>query len=193
VVAGLPGAGKSTALEELQARGAARGLLVLDSAAVRGWLQPRLARIPYPVLRPVVHAAHWVRILTLALTECRPLVVHETATRPGSRRVLRALARCGGRPARLVWIDVPGGVALRGQVDRRRVIRPRAFVRHLHRVADTHPVADAGRTWDAAYSTGREGAPAVIIAAATTRAGTGAAGAIRGVPAVWWGDRRSGL
>jgi hypothetical protein len=177
VVAGLPGAGKSTALEELQVRGAASGLLVLDSASVRGWLQPRLARIPYPVLRPLVHTAHWVRILTLTLTERRPLVVHETATRPGSRRVLRALARCGRRPARLVWIDVPGGVALRGQVVRRRVIRPRAFVRHLRRVANTHPVADAGLTWDAVYSTGREGAPAAIIAAAS--AGSGAAGAIR--------------
>lgn len=179
MVAGLPGAGKSTALEELQVRGAASGLLVLDSASVRGWLQPRLARIPYPVLRLVVHTAHWARILTLALTEHRPLVVHETATRPGSRLVLRVLARCGGRPVRLVWIDVPGGVALRGQVDRGRVIRPRAFTRHLRRVANTHPVADAGRTWDAVYSTGREGAPAAIIAAATAGAGTCAAGAVR--------------
>jgi hypothetical protein len=125
-VARLPGAGKSPALEELQARGAASGLLVLDSAAVRAWLQPRLMRIPYPVLRPVVHS---------------------------SRLVLRVLARCGVRPVWLVWIDVPDVVAPRGRADRRRVIRPRAFLRRLRRVA--------------------------IIAAATTNARSGAAGAIR--------------
>lgn len=168
VVAGLPGAGKSTALEALQARGATSRLVVLDSASVRRWLQTRLVRIPYPVLRPVVHATHWMRIFVLVLTECQPLVIHETATRPVSRRVLRTLARCGRRPAHLVWIDVPDGVALRGQADRRRVIRPRAFARHLRHVEHTHPVAAAQLTWDAVYRTDRDGAPGVIITACST-------------------------
>jgi predicted kinase len=167
VVAGLPGAGKSTALRKLQAHGLPGGFVVLDSGSVRAWLQPRLARIPYPALRPVVHAVHWVRILALTLTQRGPVVVHETATRPLSRRALRTLARCGRRPAHLVWIEVPAGVALRGQVDRCRVIRPDAFARHLLHVENAHPVDAAGGTWDAVYSTGRDGATVAIIAALT--------------------------
>jgi hypothetical protein len=192
VVAGLPGAGKSTALEHLSGRGPTAGLLVLDSASVRAWLQPRFARIPYPVLRPVVHAVHRVRILVSVLADRRPVVVHEPATRPGSRRVLRFLARCSGRPARLVWIEVPGDLALRGQVDRRRVVRRRAFGRHLRRVADCHPVADAGRTWDAVYAVGRDGAPAAIVAAVTADVGSGEAAPVPRAASVTREHGRSG-
>lgn len=177
VVAGIPGAGKSTALEklveDLQAGGTFShpiGLdpVILDSASVRRWLCSRLTRVPYPLLRPVVHTTHGARILALALTEPRPLLVHETATRQLSRLALRALARCGRRPAHLVWIDVPAEVALRGQIDRRRLIRPHNFARHLHRIAREHPVTAARRSWDAVYATDRDNAAAAIIAACTT-------------------------
>ncbi|HEY6796508.1 MAG TPA: AAA family ATPase [Kineosporiaceae bacterium] len=172
-MAGIPGAGKSTALDTLEqglrttsaSHGPPSGdLVILDSGSVRRWLCARLPRVSYPLLRPVVHVTHWARILARALTEPRPLVVHETATRALTRQALRALAQCGRRPAHLVWIDVPAPVALRGQIDRCRLIRPRAFARHLQRVEQEHPATAARRTWDTVRVTDRDHAPAVIAA-----------------------------
>jgi predicted kinase len=178
VVAGIPGAGKSTALEAV-AEELRDGTptqrrpepVVLDSAEVRCWLRSRLPRLPYPVFRPVVHAVHWARIAALSLTEPRPLVIHETATRPLARQALWALARGRRRPVRLVWIDVPARAALLGQIDRCRVIRPHAFARHLHRVEREHPATATRRTWDAVRVTDRDNAPAAIITACTAPAG----------------------
>lgn len=174
VVAGIPGAGKSTALEKFMAdlhAGSASNRwpggdpVVLDSASVRRWLCSRLPQVPYPVLRPVVHTIYWVGVLALILTEPRPLVVHETATRPLARLALRVLARCGQRPARLVWIDALAQDALRGQIDRGRIIRPHAFARHLHRIEQAHPATTAQHTWDTVCITDRGDAPAAILTA----------------------------
>lgn len=176
VVAGIPGAGKSAALQKLRQdlpagsvshRSPDGDRVVLDSASVRLWLRSRLPQVPYPLLRPVVHTAHWARILILTLTQPRPLVIHETATRPLVRGALRALARCARRPVRLVWIEVPAPVALHGQIDRCRVIRPHAFARHLRRIEQEHPAIAARRTWDTVYVTDRDTAPAAILAACT--------------------------
>ena len=126
VVAGLPGAGKTTALRALAARDIAVGLVVLDPSAIHQLMLVRLGRIPYGAYRPVVHIAHWMRIVVLALTGSLPLVVHETATRPVSRWLLRRLARLARRPARLVWLETASEIALTGQVSRGRTVKERA-------------------------------------------------------------------
>lgn len=165
VVAGLPGAGKTTVLEALASLDADRELVVLDSAVVRRWLRAWCRPVPYPLLRPVVHAVHWARVAALACLGRRPLVIHETATRPLARRALRVLARCGRRRAVLVWIEVPADVARHGQVVRGRVVRRRAFARHVRWIRREHPARSATGAWDAVHRTDREGALAVVAAA----------------------------
>lgn len=192
VVAGLPGAGKSTALRGLACGnppdgGGKRdggnplevgsmpddatiphegpgGSLVVDSATVRRRLRARLPVVPYALLRPLVHAVHWVRVAVFAVRENRALLIHETATRPLARAVLAGLSRLGRRPLRLVWIEVPSQAAREGQERRGRIIRRRAFRRHLRRIGRRHP-AVAARNWDAVYRTDRAGAAQSILTA----------------------------
>ena len=54
VVAGLPGAGKTTLV--------AREPRALDSDALREAWAPRLPGVPYAVWRPLLHAWHWIAI-----------------------------------------------------------------------------------------------------------------------------------
>jgi len=54
VVAGLPGAGKTTLV--------ASEPRALDSDAHREACAPHLDRLPYAVWRPLVHARHWIAI-----------------------------------------------------------------------------------------------------------------------------------
>lgn len=166
VVAGIPGAGKTTALRELVAAQPDCGLLVVDSDSVRRSVQARFPAVPYRILRPVVHTVHWIRVVVLAGVEPRALLVHETATRTASRAALLRIARWSGRPARLVWIDVDAETARRGQVLRDRVIRARSFRRHVSRVLRRDPARAAGAGWDDVRRTDREGAVAAIGAAA---------------------------
>lgn len=130
VVAGLPGAGKTTML-----RHAAAGLPVLDSDQVRerlGAVVP--AALPYRWYRPVVHAWHRLRIVGRAIGEDGPLVVHEPSTRASTRALLALVGAVSGRSVRLLFLDVPAEVALAGQRSRGRVVRPRSFARHVRRV-----------------------------------------------------------
>ena len=125
VVAGLPGAGKTTML-----RHAAAGLPVLDSDQVRerlGAVVP--AALPYRWYRPVVHAWHRLRIVGRAIGEDGPLVVHE----PSTRALLALVGVVSGRSVRLLFLDVPAEVAVAGQRSRGRVVRPRSFARHVRR------------------------------------------------------------
>jgi predicted kinase len=159
VVAGIPGAGKTTALHEFAADACPNGgPLVVDSDSVRRRIQARLPGVPYPVLRPLVHTVHWTRVVALAVTEPRALLIHETATRPLSRALLLRIARLAHRPARMVWIDVDAETARQGQLARDRVIRPRSFRRHLRRVNRSDPPQAAVTAWDAVRRTDREGA-----------------------------------
>ncbi|HET9654775.1 MAG TPA: AAA family ATPase [Kineosporiaceae bacterium] len=165
VVAGIPGAGKTTALHQLADAHPESELRVVDSDSVRRVLQARLPGVPYRVLRPVVHVVHWARVVALALTDPRPLLVHETATRAVSRSALLRIARLAGRPARLVWLDIDAETAWRGQVVRNRMIRPGSFRRHLRRVECLDPAAGAGAGWDTVCRTDREHSVAAISAA----------------------------
>lgn len=129
VVAGLPGAGKTTML-----RHAAVGLPVLDSDQVRERLGAVVPAVPYRWYRPVVHAWHRLRIVRHAWGENGPVVVHEPSTRASTRALLALVGVLSGRSVRLLFLDVPAEVALAGQVSRGRVVRARSFARHVRRV-----------------------------------------------------------
>ncbi|MGW4488201.1 AAA family ATPase [Amycolatopsis sp. NPDC004368] len=141
VVAGLPGAGKTTML-----RHAARDLRVLDSDQVRGRLDAVVpAVVPYRFYRPVVHGCHRVRIVLCAALRRGPLVVHEPATRASTRRWLGLVARGTRRPARLLWLDATAEEALAGQHSRARLVRSRSFARHVARARIVRAQLRAGR------------------------------------------------
>jgi predicted kinase len=168
VVAGIPGAGKTTALHNLSQTRSPSASRIIDSESVRRSLQTRLPGVPYSVLRPLVHTVHWAKITALAVTENRVLLIHETATRRLARATLLRIARLARRPARMVWIDVDAEIAREGQSARERVIRPASFRRHLRRVSQCDPAVAASHTWDIVYRTDRAGAVRAIIAVSGT-------------------------
>jgi predicted kinase len=129
VVAGLPGAGKTTML-----RHAADGVPVLDSDQVRERLRAVLPdALPYRCYRPLVHAWHRARIVGHAVRDDGPMVVHEPATRASTRALLAAVGAVTRRPVRMVWLDATAEQALAGQRRRGRLIRGRSFARHVRR------------------------------------------------------------
>ncbi|GAA1736056.1 hypothetical protein GCM10009809_34040 [Isoptericola hypogeus] len=182
LVGGVPGAGKSTALARVAT--AVPAVRVLDSESARERLRSRLPGAPYPLLRPVVHAWHAVRVLGAVLhvrgaprgsdgppeaSEPPTLLVHDPATRRWRRVALALLARaCGWSPV-LVVLDVGLDDARRGQQERGRVVRGRAFTRHWRRYQAQRPrlvraseagVASGG--WDGVHVVDRRSAPTVL-------------------------------
>src|SRR5437763_6200387 len=129
VVAGLPGAGKTTMLHH-----AAPGLAVLDSDQVRARLAAVVPAVPYRCYRPVVHAWHRLRVVGRAVAVAGPIVVHEPSTRASTRALLALVGGLTGRPVRLLFLDVTAAEALAGQRSRGRLVRPRSFARHVRRV-----------------------------------------------------------
>jgi AAA domain len=125
VVAGVPGAGKTTWLSRVQAPGS----LVLDPESVRARLEAPLGRVPYRLWRPLVHAGHVLRVLA-ALPGPAGLIVHDTGTRPWRRRLLAGLARRFRRSPHLLLLDVTAEDALEGQRRRRRSLHRAAFAAH---------------------------------------------------------------
>ncbi|MFC0431940.1 AAA family ATPase [Kutzneria buriramensis] len=131
VVAGLPGAGKSTMLGH-----AAGALAVLDSDEVRGRLRTALpAATPYRYYRPIVHVWHRFRVAAAAAFGRGPVVVHEPSTRATTRAWLAVLGAVTRRPVRMLWLDVTAEEAIAGQRGRGRVLRARSFERHARRAA----------------------------------------------------------
>ncbi|GAY07857.1 AAA family ATPase [Pseudonocardia sp. N23] len=126
LVAGLPGAGKSTLLAGVAP---AADVAVLDSQRHRA--AASTTRLPYGVVRPLVHLAHRAAVVTAAVGGPACVVVHLPATRPGLRAAVRGLARITGRDAHLLWVDAHPGEALRGQHDRGRTVRSETFDRHV--------------------------------------------------------------
>lgn len=127
VVAGIPGAGKTTLIERLFTGGA---VTVLDSDTVRRRYARALgARVPYRLYRPLVHLAHYVRIAR-ALSRPGSVVVHECGTRRLVRRWIARRAAREGRPCHLLFLDVTPEVAQAGQRARGRLVRARSFRRH---------------------------------------------------------------
>jgi AAA domain len=143
VVAGVPGAGKTTLLSRLDAPGSR----VLDPEPVRDRLGRLLGPLPYRLWRPLVHAAHFLRVLA-ALPGPDGLIVHDTGTRGWRRRLLAGLARRFGRTGHLLLLDVAADDALEGQRRRRRAMPPSAFAahwRHWRRLRERAAAPAAGR------------------------------------------------
>ncbi|GEM34883.1 ATP-binding protein [Nocardia neocaledoniensis NBRC 108232] len=141
VFAGVPGAGKSTALHRFFAAGpeaeqpvrTASGALVLDSNHTRNRLRHRLGWLPYPLWRPLVHLAHYRAIRRALRTTDGPVAIHDCATFGWSRELISRWAEEGGRELHMVLIDVPATEARHGQITRGRRVNSVAFTAHCRR------------------------------------------------------------
>lgn len=128
VVAGLPGAGKTTLVRRL-AGGA--GVHAPDAEDVA----QRLAGVPLPyrALRPLVHTAHLARVVT-ALWSAHPRVLtSDPLTSPVRRRALRTAARLSGRTLLVVLVHASPAQARDGQTRRGRSLSARRMSRHEQR------------------------------------------------------------
>jgi AAA domain len=131
LVAGLPGAGKSTLVARAADPAAAT---VLDTDPLRALWTRRLHPLPYALWRPLMHATHYA-LAYRALRRPGPVVVAEPGTRALGRRLFTAVARAGGHTVHLLAIDASPGEARGGQRDRGRRIGRRSLARHARRWA----------------------------------------------------------
>ncbi|TCC06195.1 AAA family ATPase [Kribbella soli] len=144
VLAGIPGAGKSTFLRRVFADNNKAGnktVRVLDSAHIRDRWMPVLGALPYALWRPLVHLVYYVTLLSAIRPGGGPLVIHDCATRPWARRLIGRRARQVGLPLHLILLDVPGDVARSGQWARGRVVRSTSMETHCRRWPDVVAMA----------------------------------------------------
>lgn len=118
VVAGVPGAGKTTLIRRTVDRDTAR---VVDTDDLRAAGRSRL-----------LYVGHYLRILA-AVAGRRPAVIHSRGTQPAARLAISALAALRGRPAHLVMIDAERGEAEAGQRARGRTLPAAEMDRQLAR------------------------------------------------------------
>jgi predicted kinase len=126
VVAGLPGAGKTTLV--------ASEPRALDSDDIRDAWAPRLAPLPYPLWRPVVHARHWIAIWR-TLKRPEGVVVVRPFTSSRLRRAVLRRARRHHPAVHLVVVDASPAQSRAGQRARGRMVREPAMRRHERRWA----------------------------------------------------------
>lgn len=137
VVAGVPGAGKSTALRKFFGADAAAttpsrsaaGVLVLDSMQARNRWRPKLWWLPYLLWRPLVHVAHFQAIRAALREVSGPVVIHDCATFGWARALIARWA--ADRELHLLMLDVPAAVARAGQHSRGRRINHVVFRLHV--------------------------------------------------------------
>ncbi len=128
VVGGLPGGGKTTMVRRLLGDGVP-GVASLDSEQVAARWRTG-SRVPYRLMRPLVHTQHRLRVLR-ALTGPAPVVVlADPWTSRWWRPVVVGTARAAGRAVRLVLIDVSPEDAAEGQRIRGRRIPEGRMRRH---------------------------------------------------------------
>ncbi|WP_330253213.1 ATP-binding protein [Nocardia sp. NBC_00565] len=141
VVAGVPGAGKSTALHrffgadadaEQPPRGPA-GSVVLDSQHSRNRWRRRFGRLPYGLWRPVVHITHYAGVRAALRDGAGPVVIHDCATFGWARRMIGRWAARYGRELHVILLDVPAELARAGQYARGRRVSPYFFTLHCRR------------------------------------------------------------
>jgi predicted kinase len=118
VVAGVPGAGKTTLIRRAVNRDVARVVDTDDrrEAGARRFLNVR----------------HYAAIVA-AIAGRRPVVIHSRGTHPAARRAIAALAALRGRPAHLVMLDAEPAEAVAGQRARGRTVDPSEMDRQLAR------------------------------------------------------------
>jgi hypothetical protein len=134
VIGGLPGSGKTTVLRRLLAAGIP-GVTGLDSEQVTARLRAAGVRVPYRLLRPLVHGLHRLRVLRGIAGPAPVVVLTDPWTSPCWRAAVLRTARCAGRSVRLVVLDVSPEEAAGGQAARGRAIPARAMRRHTARWA----------------------------------------------------------
>lgn len=142
LLAGLPGAGKSSLLRTMRASGP---YTVLDSDQVREPLARCLPRVSYRLYRPLVHLLHHLRIIRAALAAPGPVLVHEPATRVATRSWLALLARLTSRRPHMLWLEVTPAQARAGQRERGRVLSARSFAKHVRRALSISARLACGR------------------------------------------------
>jgi predicted kinase len=118
VVAGVPGAGKTTLIRRAIDRDAVR---VVDTDDQRAAGRRRL-----------LNTAHYARIAA-AIAGRRPVVIHSRGTRAVARRAIALLARLRGRPAHLILLDAGRAEAEAGQRARGRTVAPADMRRQVAR------------------------------------------------------------
>lgn len=124
VVAGVPGAGKTTLIDRAVDRTRVR---VVDTEDQR---RAGHRRRPKPV-RALIHYLRIVR----AIIGGSPAVIHSRGTRTATRRLLTTLARLRGRPAHLVLVVADPAEAVAGQHARGRTIDRDEMRGHVRRFA----------------------------------------------------------
>ena len=132
LVGGVPGAGKTRLLARLLAQAPA-GTRGLDSEQVAAALHRAGLRLPYRLLRPLVHAVHRARVRAVLRGGAPVVVLTDPLTSTRRRSALVRAARRAGREVHLVLLDAAAEEARRGQVDRRRAISDRSMARHVRR------------------------------------------------------------
>jgi AAA domain len=115
VVAGVPGAGKTTLIRRAVDRDGAR---VVDTD------DHRRGRLAY--------VRHYPRIAR-AIAGRRPAVIHSRGTHPAARRAIAMLAALRGRPAHLVMVDAGRDEAEAGQRARGRTVKASEMDRQVAR------------------------------------------------------------
>jgi predicted kinase len=129
VVAGVPGAGKTTLIRRAVDRDAVR---VVDTD------DHRRGRLLY--------AGHYARIAA-AIAGRRPVVIHSRGTHPAARRAIAALAALRGRSAHLVLLDAARDEAEAGQRTRGRTVSSHEMDRHVARWRRLTAHLPAGEGW----------------------------------------------
>ena len=129
VVAGVPGAGKTTLIRRAVDREVTR---VVDTD------DRRRGRLLY--------LGHYVRIAA-AIAGRRPVVIHSRGTHPAARRAIAALAALRGRSAHLVLLDAARDEAEAGQRTRGRTVSPGEMDRQVARWRRLMARVPAGEGW----------------------------------------------
>ena len=126
MVAGLPGAGKTTLV--------ASEPRALDSDALREAWAPRLPGLPYALWRPLLHGWHWIAIWR-ALKRPESVILVRPFTAGWLRRAVLSRARRHHPSVHLVIVDATSAQARAGQRARGRTVRERTMRRHERRWA----------------------------------------------------------
>ncbi len=128
VVGGLPGGGKTTMVRRLLGDGVA-GVTSLDSEQVAARWRTG-SRVPYRLMRPLVHTQHRLRVLRAVAGPAPVVVIADPWTSRWWRPVVLGTARAAGRAVRLVLLDVSPEDAAEGQRLRGRRIPEGRMRRH---------------------------------------------------------------
>jgi predicted kinase len=155
VVAGLPGAGKTTLVRRLADRSS---VLALDSEDVARALAG--VPLPYRLLRPLVHAVHLARVVVALWSSRSRVLTSDPLTSPLRRRLLRTAARLSGRRLVVVLVQASPEQARDGQYRRGRRLSTRRMTRHEARYARW--LSSAG---DVDRALSREQAATAVLAA----------------------------